>query len=320
MPWLTAELAPTADFARHNYARALRLSVLFFRAQRSGDLSGTDNPIPYRNAPSFTTDGADVGVDLSKGYFDAGDYVKYSQPASYSLTMLAWGGLAFERGYRLVGEDGELREAVRWGADYILAAATHIDINCTFYAQVGRGATANCASPGCKFDHGFWGRPEDYGTYRFAHQRRTSTIDATRPATEAYAGAAAALASAYLLLRSESDGAYAERLLETARRLYTCATTTNPTGAKLTTFLPTAFPQYQSRSLGDDLAWAAVWLADATGEHGRYLDAVRSHLTFGGNSLSCVARAHTVPTLASTLFSQWRMHCGLRGAGTKASV
>ena len=249
MPWLTEDLSPDVSLTRHDYAYALRLSLLFYRAQRSGDLVGTDNPIPYRATPSFTTDGADVGVDLSKGYFDAGDYVKYSQPASYTLTMLAWGGLEFERGYRRIGEASELRAAVRWGADYILAAATHLETNCTFYAQVGRGSTKNCASPGCKFDHGFWGRPEDYGNYRFSHQRQTYTIDASRPATEAYAGAAAALASAYLLLRSHDEVAYTDELLEFARRLYTCATTTNPTGEKLTAFLPEAYPQYQSRSV-----------------------------------------------------------------------
>jgi hypothetical protein len=76
------------------------------------------------------------------------------------------------------------------------------------------------------------------------------------------------------------------RLLRVSRQLYACAVGTNPQGALLTSALPEAFPQYQSRSVGDDLAWAAVWLADATGEHSRYLDAVRGHLSFGGNALS----------------------------------
>ena len=49
-PWLAADLAPS-ELDRHDYARALQLSLLFYRAQRSGDLSGTGNPIPYRTAP-----------------------------------------------------------------------------------------------------------------------------------------------------------------------------------------------------------------------------------------------------------------------------
>ena len=207
------------------------------------------------------------------------------------MTMLAWGGLEFGSGMRAAGEAAELRSAVRWGADFLLASAVHLEHNCTFHAQVGRGATQHCDAPGCKFDHGFWGRPEDYPRYRFAHQRRTATIDATRPATEAFAGAAAALASAHLLLRGGGEGGgegeggadalYADRLLSVSRRLYACAVGTNPSGARLTTALPEAYPQYQSRSVGDELAWAAVWLADATGEHGRYLGAVRGHLRRG---------------------------------------
>ena len=54
----------------HDWADALRKSLLFYRAQRSGDLRSTNNPIPWREVPAFLTDGADVGVDLSGGYFD----------------------------------------------------------------------------------------------------------------------------------------------------------------------------------------------------------------------------------------------------------
>ena len=115
------------------FTAALQKSLLFFRAQRSGDL-GLDNPIPYRRAPSFAHDGSDVGVDLSRGYFDAGDYVKYGQPAAYTISILAWSGLEFERGLRAGGGFEELKLAVRWGADFILAAATHLD-----RAQAGWG-------------------------------------------------------------------------------------------------------------------------------------------------------------------------------------
>lgn len=51
----------------HDYATALRLSLFFYRTQRSGDLSGDPLTPPWRVAPSFATDGADVGVDLSRG-------------------------------------------------------------------------------------------------------------------------------------------------------------------------------------------------------------------------------------------------------------
>lgn len=165
-------------------AEALQKSLLFFRAQRSGDL-GADNPVPFRSLPSFVTDGSAHGVDLSKGYFDAGDFVKYGQPAAYTISMLAWSGLEFADGFRAAGSLSELHNAVRWGTDYILEASRHLDAQCTFYAQVGRGAAEGCdGAPGCSYDHGYWGRPEDYSAYPFAAARQTSVISAAAPGTE----------------------------------------------------------------------------------------------------------------------------------------
>ena len=43
----------------HDFDDALRRSLLFFRAQRSGSL-GTDNPIPWRKEKAFMRDGKDA--------------------------------------------------------------------------------------------------------------------------------------------------------------------------------------------------------------------------------------------------------------------
>jgi endoglucanase len=204
--------------AMHDYADAVRKSLLFFRAQRSGNLSDTGNPIPWRLAPSFLSDGSDVGVDLSRGYFDAGDYVKYGQPAAYTISVLAWTGVEFARGLDLAGSLGELKNAVRWGADFILSSATHIHQDCTYFAQVGRGAALHCHDDSCKYDHGYWGRPEDYASYAFAHQRRTYKIDSTHPGNEIWAAAAAALAAAHVLL-VDDDFAYSAQLLGVSHAL-----------------------------------------------------------------------------------------------------
>jgi endoglucanase len=47
---------------------ALKKSILFYEAQRSGKLP-TSNRIDWRG-DTFLNDGSDVGVDLSGGYFD----------------------------------------------------------------------------------------------------------------------------------------------------------------------------------------------------------------------------------------------------------
>jgi len=56
------------------WAERLKKSILFYEAQRCGDLPPS-NRVSWR-VDSFLNDGSDVGKDLTGGYFDAGDYVK----------------------------------------------------------------------------------------------------------------------------------------------------------------------------------------------------------------------------------------------------
>ena len=75
------------------------------------------------------------GAPREQGYFDAGDYVKYGQPAAYTISVLSWGALEFPRAFAHAGALAEVMDAVRWGADFILKAASRIDDQCTYYAQ-----------------------------------------------------------------------------------------------------------------------------------------------------------------------------------------
>src|SRR5690348_18319274 len=72
----TAAPSPTGEF---NYAEALQESMLFYESQRSGKLPA-DNRVSWRG-DSDLTDGADHGLDLTGGYHDAGDEVKFGLPA-----------------------------------------------------------------------------------------------------------------------------------------------------------------------------------------------------------------------------------------------
>ena len=49
-------------------------------------------------------DGCDVNHDLTGGWYDAGDHVKFNFPMAYSVTTLAWGIISFESGYKQAGE------------------------------------------------------------------------------------------------------------------------------------------------------------------------------------------------------------------------
>jgi hypothetical protein len=83
-----------------DYATALSLSLEFYEAQRS---AGPFNRVSWRK-PAGLSDGADVGRDLSGGWFDAGDGVKFNLPMAYSATILNWGMIQFPEGYTGAGE------------------------------------------------------------------------------------------------------------------------------------------------------------------------------------------------------------------------
>src|SRR6478672_8486051 len=71
------------------YSDALHKGLLFFEAQRSGKLPA-DNRIPWRG-DSCLSDGSDVGLDLSRAYFDSGDHVVFGLPLAFTLSMMAFG-------------------------------------------------------------------------------------------------------------------------------------------------------------------------------------------------------------------------------------
>lgn len=60
----------------YDYEKVLRLSIMFYEAQRSGHLPA-DNRIPWR-ADSATTDRGQNGEDLSGGYYD-GNYLNSNE-------------------------------------------------------------------------------------------------------------------------------------------------------------------------------------------------------------------------------------------------
>ena len=89
----------------------LQKSLTFYDAQRSGRLPD-DFRVRWR-ADSGLTDGSDVGRDLTGGFYDAGDHVKFGLPMAFSLTMLAWGGVEFADAYVETEQMVPLRDVLR---------------------------------------------------------------------------------------------------------------------------------------------------------------------------------------------------------------
>src|SRR5262245_16881489 len=84
---------PASAAANPNYAEALQKSFLFYEAQMSGNLPSW-NRVKWRG-PSTVNDGKAQGVDLSGGYYDAGDHIKFGFPMAAAITTLAWGGVDY---------------------------------------------------------------------------------------------------------------------------------------------------------------------------------------------------------------------------------
>jgi endoglucanase len=237
-PPVVAPPGPTFD-----YADVLQKSLLFYDAQRSGDLPA-DFRVSWRG-DSALGDGSDVGVDLTGGYYDAGDHVKFGLPMAATMTMLAWGVVQYREAYAASGLLDHMLEALKWGTDWLVRA--HPEPN-VFYAQVGNGGA----------DHAFWGPAEVMTMNRPSYR-----VDATKPGSDVAGEAAAALAAGSIAFRA-TDATYADLLLGHARQLYTFADTYR---GKYSDAIPDAASFYNSFSgYVDELCWGALWLHTATGE------------------------------------------------------
>ena len=234
-----------------NYAEALQKSMFFYEAQRSGPLP-EDNRVGWRG-DSALGDGSDVGLDLTGGWYDAGDHVKFGLPMAASATMLAWGGLAAGDGYERSGQLPYLKSNLRWVNDYFIRAHPEPDV---LYAQVGDGTE----------DHRWWGPAEVMPMERPAYR-----VDASCPGSDVAGETAAAMAASSLLFAAD-DPAYAAELVTHAEQLYAFA---DEHRGVYSDCVP-AGDFYRSWSgYQDELVWGAYWLYKATGDAG-YLEKAES--------------------------------------------
>ncbi|KAJ8086466.1 hypothetical protein PM082_005289 [Marasmius tenuissimus] len=239
--------------------------LYFYEAQRSGNLP-SNNRVPWRNS-SCTDDGKDVGIDLSGGYYDAGDYIKATYPLSFSLMSICWGATDFGKGYDLANQTAYLDDMLRWGLDWLIKA--HPSDN-TLYVAV--------ADP--NLDNDYWGGDQNIPKPRPSYQ-----INSTHPGTDAAAGAAAAFAACSNLYNgrgfsggydspaSLTNTSYAQTLLQHAQQLYSFANSAQGGQLFYQKSVPAAGDAYASTSFGDDLSIAALFLAVASNSSSLYKEA-----------------------------------------------
>ena len=250
------------------YGEALGLSLLFYEANRSGNLDEATNRVAWRG-DSGLNDGRDgiyfgdreganlqqgLSLDLSGGYHDAGDHGKFGLPLASTITNLAWGGINFEDGYKTAGELDTLLATVRWGTDYLLKAnVTNANGETAYFiAQVGD----------VNADHSLWSAPESQTI-----DRPAMAITPEKPGSDVAASTAAALASASILFRQNGDSGYADELLKNAESLFDFADTYR---GKYSDSITEVRNYYNSFSgYEDELAYGAAWLGRALNAAGK---------------------------------------------------
>ncbi|ORX75060.1 cellulase Cel9A precursor [Anaeromyces robustus] len=241
---VAALVAPMAVVAKsQDYARHIELSLLFYEAQRSGKLP-ENNRIYWRH-DSMLDAGSDHGVDLTGGYYDAGDNVKFNFPGAASLTLLAWSAIDYADGYKKADQWKYILDAVRWGADYFVKCHTGKN---ELYVQVGDG----------QIDHGYWYPPE-YIQYKHSSYK----ITASAPGSEVAGDTASFLAASSILFKEENP-TYSATLLKHAIEIYDFA---DKYRGEYTKAVPDAQGFYANWSgFLDELAFGALWLYRATGD------------------------------------------------------
>ncbi|XP_006814476.2 endoglucanase A-like, partial [Saccoglossus kowalevskii] len=222
----------------HDYSKLIHNSILFYEAQRSGKLPA-DNRIPWRG-DSALDDGLPE-VDLTGGWYDAGDNLKFNLPMAYSTAVIGYGLIIWKDAYNSSNEYTNAMNQIKWPCDYFIKC--HVSPN-EYYYQVGN-------------DHSEWTRPEDMTAPRPIYK-----IDCDHPGSDVAGLTAAALAMCSKVWEDE-DPDYSSLCLRKAKSLYKFAMTYRG-----------SYPSdkyYMSDKFGDDLGLAAALLHFVTRDT-TYLD------------------------------------------------
>ncbi|XP_045163948.2 uncharacterized protein LOC123528279 [Mercenaria mercenaria] len=249
-PYTTTEPTPIPKKPESfDYVDALKKSMLFYAAQRSGT-EPENNPIPWRR-----WDSEEKGT-ASGGWFDDGSAVKTTKVMASAALIIGWGGVNFKAGYEIAGALSDLRDCLRWPLDYFLNIWNPEEQ--TLVQKVGFEV----------YERAFWSRPE-----------RTSTLSSSDivkirvnqggggEGADVAADVATALAIGSVIFK-DNDTGYSARLLSAAKEVYSFAKQLNET------FKDPSSIYYSDPGddFDDEMCVAAWWMYKATQESQYYDD------------------------------------------------
>jgi hypothetical protein len=261
----------------------VRDNVRFLQAQRDGAdvIHGTLSHGPSHLADEDATVYADphydaageelldehltptgVRADVSGGWFDAGDFLKFTGTTSYSTAelLLAERDLPDMKTLSAEAEHGLEWVDKMWDGD-----------SETLYAQVGIGA----GNDAVRTDHDVWRLPEaddrlDVSPgdpdYTIKHRPVFRANEPGEPITPSLAGRVAAVFALAAQRTADSDPDGAREWLEKAAAVYDLADTDHDPDKPLVTAFPSAF--YPEDSWQDDMEFAGAELALAARDLG----------------------------------------------------
>ncbi|KYR00651.1 putative glycoside hydrolase [Tieghemostelium lacteum] len=261
-------IAATAQ-QQHDYCDVLKKSLMFYKAQRAGRLP--DNDIPWRGNSALNDSSSGAPRDkngdgnLSGGYYDAGDHVKFALPMAYTITMLAW---AYNNNVVKVEQCNLTKlflEDIKWGSDWLIAA--HVS-EFEFAAQVGNGQA----------DHAYWGPPEN-----MTMDRPTDMISADKPGTEVACEASAALAATSMAF-AQKDPEYSATCLNHSKQLHVFGDKYRGVYSDVVTDAVTFYKSWSGYK--DEIVWSSVWLYMATNDTQYLTKAQSDYSTFAIGALA----------------------------------
>lgn len=205
----------------HDYSLAQHLSTYFLGAQRCGN---TKSWIQVEGAGGcHTTDGQAVGKDLSGGWHDCGDYIKFHVTGPYTALVNLYGYDKFPEAYpdnyspdySKGPSNGipDILDEVKIETDYLIKCAND---GVTIYWQVGNGK-----------DHNSFNEPISNSEETLYNGSKIRPVySATAGHSNAFGSSAAALALMSILY-TPYDATYAQECLTAAIQYYQIGNT-NP--------------------------------------------------------------------------------------------
>lgn len=254
----TASIQPvTSAAADNNYYEALAMSLYIYDANACG--SGiTDGPLTWRgdchtydaeasvgdlggSEKSIVDPDGDGKVDVSGGFHDAGDHIKFNLTIGFGINSLALSDYLNPEVYEKAGCKDHLIYELKWGADYLMKT--------TFLDGSGNvAAVAHVVANGGE-DHAIWSSPE-VQTYKRPIYWLTAGKNNSAVCCEMAAGLAG---TAYVL--KDTEPGYAEKCIKYAKALLAFGQkNVGNEGGGLADFYGTE-AQYQ-----DEEAMAQAWL------------------------------------------------------------